>query len=165
MAMSKLILISFILLTNAFFHPLKMTTSRLSIDQASGEIDIYTNFFQDDFKAHLLNLYMVDISTLDQSAKDAMQAYIQQNFLIDINKSQPTFELKKIQIIDENVIQVKMSAILPGLESIEKINITNTLLLDAFPKEQENIVHLRVDKQETKILHFSAQESIQSISL
>ncbi|WP_258104221.1 DUF6702 family protein [Marinoscillum sp. MHG1-6] len=149
----------------SIIHPLKMTTSKIVIDQSSKEVEVVTNFFFDDFQMHLMNLYQTDISPLKKDEKEVIQDYIQNNFIISFNTDGIiNLNLSSAKFIEKNVLQVHMKGQIISTRQLEKIDLTNTLLLDAFPQEQENIVHIKLKGSEhTKILHFSIQESMQSI--
>lgn len=141
-------------------HPLKMTTSKVVIGDS---IDVTINFFFDDFHEHLISLYQIDIEPLGSEEQAIIEDYINQNFAISLDTNPANkLTIKTAGFIEENILQVKLSSP-SGKGSHHSINITNTLLFDAFPSDQENIVHLVTKGSDTKMMHFSIQESIQKI--
>lgn len=152
----------FLSIATLIVHPLKMTNSKVVIDD---DIEVTINFFFDDFHDHIQKLYQTDITPLNDEARGVIEDYVIKNFLISID-SNPASPLKiqSSHLIEDNILQVKLLS-KSRASKPTSISITNTLLLDAFPSEQENIVHLIVQGKETKMMHFSIQESMQTIEL
>ncbi len=148
-------------------HPIKMTTAKLDVHAKRGEVQTTINFFFDDFHAHMASTYSVDIGQLDETALTAIEAYVQDRFMLQSATGQAIPQrLTDVKMIDDNVIQVQLKG---SLQPSASFTLLNSLLFDAFPGDQENIVHffytdLNGKKASRQILRFTIHESLQRIS-
>lgn len=141
--------------TNASIHPIKLTVGKLQYHQATGRFQLTINFFMDDFSAVLKKKYtmpLFDISNRTQAVK-VVQDYTSENLIVKINTKEVPIAVKELNIIEENVLQVKCSLLIPSQTKIEEIEITNQFLFEAYD-EQVNIFHVLIPQRDEKMLRF-----------
>jgi len=139
-----------------FFHPIKLTTGKLQYIPSSGNFEVTENFFLDDFESVLKKTYKIsalDISNSKTLAKKVVQDYTSSKLNIRINDKECTLILKDLAIIEENVLQVKYSILQKVTGKIERIDVLNQLLFEAYD-DQVNILHVNIPEKEKVILRF-----------
>lgn len=161
MAVIKPLLLTLVLISSSMAHPLKMTTGKIVINTEEKNLEVTINFFLDDFLDHLQLTYLMNIDSLGDSALEVIEEYVNQNFQIQINEGEnQILTLTSAEIVSENVLQIGLKNMENSIEQINSVKISNTLLFDAFPKEQANILHVNIPSvKESKILRFSTLES------
>jgi len=167
--MKRLLLILFLagLGFQVLAHPIKMTTSKFSVDKKNGELIILINFFEDDFSAWLEKLYHkrdIDFAVADDTEKSMVSAYVNKKMLIRANKKAYLLQLNSLKRIEENVVQACFVIALKG-QRIKSLEISDALLFDAFP-EQVNIAHLDLPgNQSENVLQFIPSDSYKALNV
>lgn len=169
--MKKIVLVlSFLLvgICSVQAHPIKMTTSKMSLEKKSGQLTIVINFFIDDFGAHLQKIYHqrnLKLENAGDQEKAMINAYVAKKLLIKVNRQALILKLNSVKKSEDNVLQVAFTIPLASV-NIKQLEITNLLLFDAFPDEQVNIVHLDLQsKVEASVLQFSPSDSYKAVGL
>lgn len=126
-------------------HPLKMTISRLTVDEGGGAY-LRTRFFLDDLTSHLQETYglqAVDFSSPASNGGRALQDYLNQTVFLGSAADPIRFRIDTIMPILPGAIAVETGmqadrALSPG----QPIVLTNTLLVEVF-LQQVNRVRFR----------------------
>lgn len=149
-------------------HPIKMTTSKLTLDRKTGQLTLVMNFFIDDFEAHLQKIYHqrnLRLASGGDQEKSMINAYVAKKLLIKANRQALLLKLSSVKKLEDNVLQVAFNIPIASV-NFKQLEITNVLLFDAFPQEQVNIVHLDLQtKVESPVLQFSPSDSYKAVSL
>jgi hypothetical protein len=149
--------LSFLSLKSA--HPLKATSTRLSYNNQTKTVTIEVEVFRDDFQNALNKEY--------NSRYDLFRFYNQKEPLDIINKffnKYVSIHLNKKAIVlnctsaensdDKNSFVFKMEISKIDLVGKQKLNITNTLLFNHFPN-QNNVVIVSIPNRLQKIIQFN----------
>jgi hypothetical protein len=147
---------SLIILLFTLAHPIKLTTGKLRYIPSSGNLELTENFFLDDFESALKKQYRMsalDISNNKTLAKKLIQDYTSSKLNIHVNDKECSFILKDLAVIEDNVLQVKYSMSQKITGKIERIDVLNQLLFEAYD-DQVNILHVDIPDKEKVILRF-----------
>lgn len=148
----------------SIIHPIKMTTSKLIYDQEAGDIKVTVNFFWDDFGDELMKQYHLNesIDLKESETEEFLQDYITKYFQVTINEdSKVDLTVTNFELIQENVLQVSLVSGQMRGALIKQIELTNLLLVEAFPSDQVNVTHIELGDK--TILRFSREESVQLV--
>ncbi len=123
----------------SFAHPIKITTSKITISNTDKSITI--NFFTDDFQAHLSSLFrqQIELSEISKSETELILAYTREHFKLKLNGTETKLTFVSVTPLENNVVQLKLRV--QSAATIQKVDLSNTLLLETFDN-QSNIVHL-----------------------
>ena len=154
-------------LGNISAHPIKMTTSKLSFDKRTGQLTLLVNFFIDDFGAHLQKIYhqrSLKLESAGEQEKSMINAYVAKKLLLKINRVPMVLKLNAVKKLEENVLQATF--IIPAVSggNMRQLEITNTVLFDAF-EEQVNVLHIDLPTKQATVLQFTPSDSYKAISL
>ncbi len=162
-------LLAFLFVLNAFAHPIKMTTAKLSYDKKANELILLINFFEDDFAAHLEKIYHkrgVDFLSSSDVEKKMVATYVNRRFVVKLNKKQSPLLLQSMKHIEDNVMQARFSVAVPKGQELRLMEFTNALLFDAF-HEQVNIMHLEFEGADLDrpVLQFIPSDSYKLVNV
>lgn len=117
-------------------------------------IEIAVKVFTDDFEKAIEELYVerlhLGTDKEDIKAELYIQAYLLENFKLRVNQQKVALQYLGKEVDWENTwLYIEV----PNVPSIESLEFTNQLLVDAF-EEQKNTVHLNIkEAKETFIFH------------
>jgi hypothetical protein len=147
-------------------HPIKISTS--IITYTNNEVSLKLYFFADDFGAHLQKLYEEDIDLEKGTPKTITNVldYINNHYILKINNKKLKLEILENSFKD-NVFQIsfKTKQSIKYAEGDTKIELKNTLLLEAFD-DQSNIVRIDLKGEGNyETLEFEAGNEVQKITI
>ena len=127
----------------------------MAYNKEQKSVQVITRLFYDDLEDALQQRYSPDVrvaKSYDQNELDGyIKKYLGQKLLITINgqEKEGRFIGKKYED-DYVVCFIEYS----GISDIKTFEISNTLLIDAFP-EQKNMVHTKINGKKKSFLLFS----------
>ena len=164
--LKKILFVSLLLITGLSLnaHPIKMTTGKLEINTSDKTCFLTLNFFIDDFKDVLKEVYPIpefDFQHPDEITTETIQKYINLNFDLLINYKPTVFSIEGIEQIENNVCQVRLMGDIQAFDHFEIATIKDALLFSSFSK-QSNILHLIINNNTPKILQFYKTVSVRT---
>ena len=138
-----ILLLAFPILLSADTHKFYVSMTKIEHVKDQQSLQIISQIFIDDIEDVLQERYSPDITlaTEKETSKDEafLTKYIKQKLIIKINGE--AVDLNYIGR-EYEVDMVKIYLEGEGIESVESIEITNKVLFELFP-EQQNIIHYR----------------------
>lgn len=166
--MNKIIhtLLLLLLSSSLWAHPIKMSTGRMEVNTKENTISIVMNFFIDDFESALRVFYPqppFDFDNPSDVMTFSINDYVRKNLIIKADKSKVDYKLVSLKNSKENVCQATFKGNNEKLDSCQSISIQNSLLFDTYER-QSNILHLKIDSQDTKILEFFPRSAVKVVN-
>jgi len=153
MKLKKTLLFLFLLPLFAFtLHKYYVSLTQIEYNKKEHSLQIITNVFTDDIELALNKKYHLDLqleSKNELKNNDVyFKKYLEEKLHIKINDT-----IKKIKYIgkeyDKDLIYFYLEV--PNIKEIKTIEVTNTILTDYFPNQQ-NLVKIKVHKNFKSVL-------------
>ncbi|MFD0964730.1 DUF6702 family protein [Pseudofulvibacter geojedonensis] len=136
-----------------FLHPLKMSFSRMTFGVNNYAI-IETRLFLDDLSYHIGQKYRLkepEFTTINSNGTKALQKYIHENFYILQGDKKVNLNIESLDFTKGKIALIIHLKSVTNIEPKKHYQINNTLLFDAF-KKQEN--RLQINTPESQKKHF-----------
>ena len=144
------------------FHPFHVTVSNINYKEESKTMQISTRIFLDDLEMALQkHTEIPQLNITDTSQWDNINIYLRQ-YLVEKMRIYNDKKLLSIQYvgaeIEKDVIWCYLET--DKVRKLKKVSITNQLLLEIYP-HQENIIHFRAyGKVKSKRLYLSNETEV-----
>jgi len=151
----SLVLVSFLLISSTFYHKYYVTVTKVEYSKKDKAIQVISQVFIDDLEDLLQERYDKNIILDEGNEIEKTDAYIQQyynsKFTIKINGKKLNFTFLGKEYRDDQIFSYL--EITDVGKDINNISITNKLLVDIFP-EQQNILRVSIlDQKKNAMLN------------
>ena len=166
---SKLLLIALFFLSDlssgskSKVHPLHVSTTEISFNQAEKTLEISCKIFTDDFENALAKQYKTKVDLINPAMEKAMDALIKQylNGKLQFNVNGKNIIANYIGFeVEKEATNVYLEII--NVANPQKINVNNSILYDLF-NDQMNILHAQ-KAGTTKSVRVNYPEQLMSIT-
>jgi hypothetical protein len=140
-------LLSVILFTTSFKHPIKLTASLIEYDLNSTSLKTECKIFIDDFEKSINKTLTknINLSDLTKEDKTGIEDYFEKHFNITINGKILPLKFKTSEVLKEyNVITIKFIENKLKIKKGDKLLIENTLFFEEFGYMQSNRITVRI---------------------
>jgi hypothetical protein len=140
-------LLSVILFTTSFKHPIKLTASLIEYDLNSTSLKTECKIFIDDFEKSINKTLTknINLSDLTKEDKTGIEDYFEKYFNITINGKILPLKFKTSEVLKEyNVITIKFIENKLKIKKGDKLLIENTLFFEEFGYMQSNRITVRI---------------------
>ncbi|GAA4108375.1 hypothetical protein GCM10022393_04410 [Aquimarina addita] len=133
-------------------HKFYVSVTQIDYNEEQKSLQIISRIFVDDFEATLQDRYDSSIKLSSENPNDKIDGYIekylQQKISISVNGKPVVFEYIGKEY-DNDLILCYLEV--EGVQDLETIEVSNTVLMDAF-NEQQNIVHVKKGTQRKSLM-------------
>lgn len=160
MRAKKLFLLVFVIPFFAFTaHKYYLSLTQIEYNAKNKSLEIIINVFVDDIETALNNIYNkkfeLDTKGEPKDSDDYFFKYLQNNVRLKVNDKPVSFNYIGKEYDGEIVffyIEVK------GVNSVHKIDVNNTILIEHFP-DQQNLVKSKVNKKHKSLMLTKKEQS------
>lgn len=144
-SMSKLAVLTVILLITGFRHPMHVTVIEVEFDKEAKAIEMSMHVFTDDLEKHLRFIEKdetLDIIEINTEARDQLfRTYFVKEVKLNVNgKDQVTSYLG--HQVEGDALWIFMEV--PNIKKLKTLEIKNTTLLDLYD-DQTNLIHFEYE--------------------
>jgi len=128
--------VGMLLFAFTIMHDYHTSTTKVELNTGSSALSFTSKFVTEDLEK------AVGVSADNFDAFDkATERYLRQNFVVTINGSQKAFNYARAQISPK---ATRLYFEIPNVSNISTIEITNSMLVNEFP-EQQNFITFNID--------------------
>jgi hypothetical protein len=141
----KVVVLTVILLSMGFKHPMHVTVTEVEYDQSSKSIEMSIHVFWDDIERHIRRIKnddQLDLMGASQEGRDQLlKTYLGAQVKLNINERQYTPSYLGHEVEGE-AIWVFMEV--SNVKKLKVLEVSNTILFDIY-NDQANLVHFEHD--------------------
>ena len=153
MKIKKAFLLLFIIPLLSFSaHKYYLSLTQIEYKNESKSIQIIINVFMDDIETALNKEYSIDLQLTNQNELESndvyFKKYLKKNLYFKVDNTSSSFNYIGKEY-DGDLVYFYLE--IENVNSIEAIEVVNTILIDYFP-EQQNLIKSKVNKKHNSIL-------------
>tara|TARA_B110001454_G_C12568009_1_gene370631 strand:- start:231 stop:728 length:498 start_codon:yes stop_codon:yes gene_type:complete len=153
MKIKKAFLLLFIIPLLSFSaHKYYLSLTQIEYKNESKSIQIIINVFMDDIETALNKEYSIDLQLTNQNELESndvyFKKYLKKNLYFKVDNTSSSFNYIGKEY-DGDLVYFYLE--IENVNSLEAIEVVNTILIDYFP-EQQNLIKSKVNKKHNSIL-------------
>ena len=153
MKIKKAFLLLFIIPLLSFSaHKYYLSLTQIEYKNESKSIQIIINVFMDDIETALNKEYSIDLQLTNQNELESndvyFKKYLKKNLYFKVDNTSSSFNYIGKEY-DGDLVYFYLE--IENVNSVEAIEVVNTILIDYFP-EQQNLIKSKVNKKHNSIL-------------
>jgi hypothetical protein len=153
MKIKKALLLLFIIPLLSFSaHKYYLSLTQIEYKNESKSIQIIINVFMDDIETALNKEYSIDLQLTNQNELESndvyFKKYLKKNLYFKVDNTSSSFNYIGKEY-DGDLVYFYLE--IENVNSVEAIEVVNTILIDYFP-EQQNLIKSKVNKKHNSIL-------------
>ena len=153
MKIKKAFLLLFIIPLLSFSaHKYYLSLTQIEYKNESKSIQIIINVFMDDIETALNKEYSIDLQLTNKNEMESndvyFKKYLEKNLYFKVDNTSSSFNYIGKEY-DGDLVYFYLE--IENVNSIEAIEVVNTILIDYFP-EQQNLIKSKVNKKHSSIL-------------
>ncbi len=144
-------------------HPVHLTVTELYTEKKSGNVDLSTTLFMDDFaKAIHYSNYEKQIQEGKVKPEALMERYLQAKLRLRINNKEVSFTVRRTE---NNMDAVTCYLTLkPNIKEVHQLYIENKLLIELFD-DQRNMVQVQLEDKPAGVVQFDKKKTTTTLNL
>lgn len=151
----------FLLLLSFSVHKFFVSVNQIDFNQSKNRIEITNRIFIDDLNASLnanvSDKFEIENTTLASDSFKILQAYMDKNLIVKINKKHKQLSIKNFEI-EGDVFVIYL--IIYNVSNVKSLEIENNLLFDMI-HSQQHILHFNINgKKTSKLLDFESRKTM-----
>ena len=147
-----LLLLFIIPLLSFSAHKYYLSLTQIEYKNESKSIQIIINVFMDDIETALNKEYSIDLQLTNQNELESndvyFKKYLKKNLYFKVDNTSSSFNYIGKEY-DGDLVYFYLE--IENVNSLEAIEVVNTILIDYFP-EQQNLIKSKVNKKHNSIL-------------
>jgi hypothetical protein len=147
-----LLLLFIIPLLSFSAHKYYLSLTQIEYKNESKSIQIIINVFMDDIETALNKEYSIDLQLTNQNELESndvyFKKYLKKNLYFKVDNTSSSFNYIGKEY-DGDLVYFYLE--IENVNSVEAIEVVNTILIDYFP-EQQNLIKSKVNKKHNSIL-------------
>lgn len=147
-----LLLLFIIPLLSFSAHKYYLSLTQIEYKNESKSIQIIINVFMDDIETALNKEYSIDLQLTNQNELESndvyFKKYLEKNLYFKVDNTSSSFNYIGKEY-DGDLVYFYLE--IENVNSVEAIEVVNTILIDYFP-EQQNLIKSKVNKKHNSIL-------------
>jgi len=151
-ALLLLLLLFIIPLLSFSAHKYYLSLTQIEYKNESKSIQIIINVFMDDIETALNKEYSIDLQLTNQNELESndvyFKKYLKKNLYFKVDNTSSSFNYIGKEY-DGDLVYFYLE--IENVNSVEAIEVVNTILIDYFP-EQQNLIKSKVNKKHNSIL-------------
>jgi hypothetical protein len=153
MKIKKAFLLLFIIPLLSFSaHKYYLSLTQIEYKNESKSIQIIINVFMDDIETALNKEYSIDLQLTNKNEMESndvyFKKYLEKNLYFKVDNTSSSFNYIGKEY-DGDLVYFYLE--IENVNSVEAIEVVNTILIDYFP-EQQNLIKSKVNKKHNSIL-------------
>ncbi len=153
MKIKKAFLLLFIIPLLSFSaHKYYLSLTQIEYKNESKSIQIIINVFMDDIETALNKEYSIDLQLTNKNEMESndvyFKKYLEKNLYFKVDNTSSSFNYIGKEY-DGDLVYFYLE--IENVNSVEAIEVVNTILIDYFP-EQQNLIKSKVNKKHSSIL-------------
>jgi hypothetical protein len=152
MKIKKALLLFIIPLLSFSAHKYYLSLTQIEYKNESKSIQIIINVFMDDIETALNKEYSIDLQLTNQNELESndvyFKKYLKKNLYFKVDNTSSSFNYIGKEY-DGDLVYFYLE--IENVNSVEAIEVVNTILIDYFP-EQQNLIKSKVNKKHNSIL-------------
>jgi hypothetical protein len=133
-------------------HKYYLSLTQIEYNSESKSIQIIINVFMDDIETALNKEYSIDLQLTNKNEMESndvyFKKYLEKNLYFKVDNTSSSFNYIGKEY-DGDLVYFYLE--IENVNSVEAIEVVNTILIDYFP-EQQNLIKSKVNKKHSSIL-------------